>query len=135
MAIFELQGPDGQVYEVDAPDEASALQAFQGMGGADQPQPEGGYGSQIFSGLLEGATGALGAPVDLVNNLLVAPAAAGINYAFGTDIQPSQTPLGGSAGLRQGLAISPESQSGGEQFARRVAQSVGGCRSICGRGQ
>lgn len=34
MAIFELQGPDGQVYEVDAPDENSALQAFQGMGGA-----------------------------------------------------------------------------------------------------
>lgn len=128
MAIFELQGPDGQVYEVDAPDEASALQAFQGMNNTASPsqQPESGYGSQIFSGLLEGATGALGAPVDLVNNLLVAPAAAGINYAFGTDIQPSQTPLGGSAGLRQGLAISPESDSGGEKFARRVAQSVGG---------
>lgn len=128
MAIFEIQGPDGQVYEVDAPDENSALQAFQGMGNTAAPsqQTESGYGSQIFSGLLEGATGALGAPVDLVNNLLVAPAAAGINYVFGTDIQPSQTPLGGSAGLRQGLAISPESNSGGEQFARRVAQSVGG---------
>jgi len=126
MAIFELQGPDGQIYEVDAPDEASALQAFQGMGGADQPQPEGGYGSQIFSGLLEGATGSLGAPVDLVNNLLVAPAAAGINYAFGTDIQPSQTPLGGSAGLRQGLAISPESTDPLVRAARRTSQSVGG---------
>lgn len=33
MAIFELQGPDGQIYEVDAPDEASALQAFQSFQG------------------------------------------------------------------------------------------------------
>lgn len=91
-----------------------------------QQQETGGYGSQILSGLMEGATGALGAPVDLVNNLLVAPATSGINALFGTDIQPSQTPLGGSAGLRQGLAIAPESESGGQQFARRVAQSVGG---------
>lgn len=91
-----------------------------------QQQETGGYGSQILSGLMEGATGVLGAPVDLVNNLLVAPATSGINALFGTDIQPSQTPLGGSAGLRQGLAIAPESESGGQQFARRVAQSVGG---------
>lgn len=28
MAIFEIQGQDGKVYEVDAPDEASAVQAF-----------------------------------------------------------------------------------------------------------
>lgn len=35
MAIFEIEAPDGQVYEVDAPDEASALQAFRGLGGAD----------------------------------------------------------------------------------------------------
>lgn len=127
MAIFELQGSDGQIYELDAPDENSALQAFQGMNGAvPAPQEQGGYGSQIFSGLLEGATGALGAPVDLVNNFLVAPAAAGINAAFGTDIQPSPTPFGGSAGLRQGLSIAPESNATGEQMARRVAQSLGG---------
>lgn len=29
MPIFEIQGPDGQVYEVDAPDENSAASAFQ----------------------------------------------------------------------------------------------------------
>ena len=92
-----------------------------------QENPEsGGYGSQVFSGLLEGATGALGAPVDLVNNFLVKPAVSGVNAVFGTDLKASETPLGGSAGLRQGLAISPESQNHGEQFARRVAQSVGG---------
>lgn len=90
-------------------------------------EPEsGGYGSQIFSGLLEGATGALGAPVDLANNFLVAPALRGINAVFGTDLQPSAEPLGGAAGLRRGLAIAPQSDSTGEQVARRVAQSVGG---------
>lgn len=31
MAIFEIQGQDGAVYEVDAPDEATALKAFQGF--------------------------------------------------------------------------------------------------------
>lgn len=89
----------------------------------DQPSA---YGSQIFSGLLEGATGALGAPIDLVNNFVVAPAVSGINSLLGTNIQPSATPLGGSAGLRQGLAISPGTENSGEQFARRVSQSVGG---------
>lgn len=94
---------------------------------AQPAQPEsGGYGSQVFSGLLEGATGALGAPVDLINNLLLAPALKGMNTVFGTDLQPSSMPIGGSAGLRQGLAIAPPSESVGPQMARRVAQSVGG---------
>lgn len=92
---------------------------------AQEPE-SGGYGSQVFSGLLEGATGALGAPVDMANNFLVAPALRGINAVFGTDLQPSAEPLGGSAGLRRGLAIAPQSDSTGEQVARRVAQSVGG---------
>lgn len=47
MPIFEIEGPDG-IYEVDAPDEASAVAAFQGMGG------------QGFQGGAAGAT-ALGA--------------------------------------------------------------------------
>lgn len=94
----------------------------------DAPPAEttGGYGQQIYSGLLEGATGALGFPVDAVNNYLVAPALWGVNKAFGTNLQPSPEPWGGSAGLRRGLAIAPESENRGEQFARRVGQSVGG---------
>ena len=39
MAIFEIQGPDGAIYEVDAPDEASALSAFQGFVGSQPQQP------------------------------------------------------------------------------------------------
>lgn len=89
------------------------------------PQTDG-YGRQIFSGLLEGATGALGFPVDAMNNFVVAPAMKGVNAVFGTDFQPSAEPLGGSAGLRRGLAISPKSDATGHQMARRTAQSVGG---------
>lgn len=95
---------------------------------APQPQADdqSGYGSQMFSGLMEGATGALGAPVDLMNNFVVKPAVSGVNALFGTNIKASDAPLGGSSGLRQGLAISPESDDSGQQFARRVSQSVGG---------
>ncbi len=89
-------------------------------------QPESGsYGSQIFSGLLEGATGALGFPVDAAN-AAIGLGMRGVNAAFGTDFQPSAEPLGGSAGLRRGLAISPPSEDVGPQMARRASQSVGG---------
>lgn len=90
-----------------------------------EPEPSTGYGEQAFSGLLEGATSALGAPVDLMNNFVVAPAMSGINAVFGTDLQPSAEPLGGSAGLRRGLAIAEPSDDAGQQIARRVSQSVG----------
>lgn len=101
-------------------------QKFQQPAQQEPTDQSGGYGSQIFSGLLEGATGALGAPIDLMNNFVVAPAMKGINAVLGTDLQPSAEPLGGSAGLRRGLAIAPQSGSTGQQVARRVAQSVGG---------
>lgn len=54
MAIFEIEAPDGQIYEVDAPDEASALQAFQGFKGGD------------------GAVGDVGAPSPWANALELA---------------------------------------------------------------
>lgn len=88
--------------------------------------PQAGLGSQVASGFLEGATGALGAPIDLANNLIVAPALKGVNAIFGTNLQPSAKPLGGSAGLREGMALAPQSDSVVPQMARRVAQSVGG---------
>lgn len=39
MAVFELQGPDGEVYEIDAPDEGAALKAFQSFK-PDTPQQQ-----------------------------------------------------------------------------------------------
>lgn len=48
MAVFEIQGPDGKVYEVDAPDAATAAAALANIGGPkpdpnwrDQQMPEG----------------------------------------------------------------------------------------------
>lgn len=93
---------------------------------AGQGAAQDGYGRQALSGILEGATGALGAPVDLMNNFVVSPALKGINKVFGTDLQPSPEPLGGSAGLRRGMAISPETDDTSKQVTRRVAQSIGG---------
>lgn len=40
MPIFEIQGADGQVYEVDAPDENSASSAFQSQFQASPPSPQ-----------------------------------------------------------------------------------------------
>lgn len=91
----------------------------------DQPSQTAGYGGQILSGLMEGATGALGFPVDAAN-AAIGLGMRGVNAVLGTDFQPSPEPLGGSAGLRRGLAISPASDGTGHQMARRTAQSVGG---------
>lgn len=50
MAIFEIEGPDGAIYEIDAPDENAAISAFQQMLGgaqtaeADPMNPDGTYG-------------------------------------------------------------------------------------------
>src|SRR5690554_697926 len=40
MAIFEIEGPDGAIYEVDAPDEQSAIAGFQQMIGAPPHTPD-----------------------------------------------------------------------------------------------
>lgn len=46
MAVFEIQGPDGKIYEVDAPDMQSAVSAFESFA-----QPQG--GSQTNSGAVD----------------------------------------------------------------------------------
>jgi DNA uptake protein ComE-like DNA-binding protein len=38
MAVFEIQGPDGETYEVDAPDEGAAIKAFQSFNPDAAPQ-------------------------------------------------------------------------------------------------
>lgn len=39
MDIFEIEGADGQVYEIEAPDQNSAITAFQGSGLGAAPEP------------------------------------------------------------------------------------------------
>lgn len=103
------------------------------LAGTTQPEPDsGGYLPQIGSGLLEGVTGVLGAPIDLTN-AAIGVGLKGVNALFGTDFQPSQEPLGGSRGLRKGLPIAPPSESTGPQIARRVSQSVGAALPFFGQ--
>lgn len=40
MAIFEIEGSDGSIYEVDAPDETAAVKAFQGFAGQQSASNE-----------------------------------------------------------------------------------------------
>lgn len=101
--------------------------------GQSAPAPESGYGRQIASGLMEGATGLLGAPVDIAN-MALGLGMQGVNSVFGTDFQPSAEPIGGSAGLRRGLAIDAPTDDAGKQMARRVSQSVGGALIPVGAG-
>lgn len=57
MPIFEIEGPDGQVYEVDAPDENSAISAFQGQSQPSNGAPEWANSIDAFGrGIVNGAT-------------------------------------------------------------------------------
>src|SRR5690606_447481 len=58
MAIFEIQGPDGEIYEVDAPDEGAAISAFQQYigGGPEQAETEvaqeRGFGAALYDNII-----------------------------------------------------------------------------------
>lgn len=82
--------------------------------------------AQITSGGNEGLANTLGAPVDIAN-AAIGLGMKGINAVAGTDMQPSQTPFGGSEFFKQsmGPAIRPPTDDPGQQFGRRVAQSTG----------
>ena len=61
MAIFEIEGPDGAIYEVDAPDEQSAISGFQRMMGGEAAAPKqgrlGSWSPQSEADLIEGVAG------------------------------------------------------------------------------
>lgn len=57
MAIFEIEGPDGAIYEVDAEDEGAAVAGFQQAIGGSQPQPKAGWSPQAEADLAERISG------------------------------------------------------------------------------
>lgn len=67
MAGFEIQGPDGSIYEIEAPDQASAVAAFQKFNTAQSSGPSvtEDVAKSAGSGLVRGATGLLGMIPDL----------------------------------------------------------------------
>lgn len=53
MAIFEIEGPDGRVYEIDAPDQASAIAAFRKMPATTATAaPERGMGQVLYDNII-----------------------------------------------------------------------------------
>ncbi len=82
---------------------------------------------QTMSGVNEGISGILGAPVDLMNGAINI-GKQGVNALAGTDFQPTQNPFGGSDTFRDLLAptisdVGP--QTAGQRYGRRVGQEMG----------
>lgn len=73
MPTFELTGPDGGTYQIEAPDETAALGAFQSHIGAAKPaktEPSSslaGVAKSLGTGLAEGVIGLAGLPGDLMH--------------------------------------------------------------------
>lgn len=140
MAKFTLSY-NGDDYEVDAPDEATALDAFaESMGisangggaSSDTSQPQGpGFGDYVSegaSGLNEGIGDFLGLPVDLAT-MGINATTGGINSLFGTDIKPVEKPFLGSESIN-GLmgytgSIKPAKSDTGLEMTRRFSREYG----------
>lgn len=106
MPVFELQGPDGATYQIDAPDQESALAAFQKIG---QPQPRPGIPK---AGLTDLAT-------------------QGVSFGFGDEIGASGAASG--AFLRSLLetgSIEQASQAAGEAYNQRLGELRQGIRDV-----
>lgn len=85
------------------------------------------YAGQAMSGVNEGIANAIGTPVEMLNNLVVAPAMAGINAVAGTDLKPSDKPFLGQQHMREIMAptIAPHTDDPGKQMVRRVGEEFG----------
>lgn len=103
MPIFEIQGPDGQTYEVDAPDENSAVSAFQSQ---MSPQPEASspwadtakdVGASLASGVGRGAAGLVGLPGTIGN-------AINDSLSWATGMQPLPASPFSSEGAQSALS-------------------------------
>lgn len=143
MPTFELSGPDGGTYQIDAPDENAALSAFQThMGGAPKPAADSrpsssmsGVAKSLGSGLAEGVIGLAGLPGDLYHMGL---RALGDNLTpesrFGSDsIKKSVEGYTGEFYKPQGTAeelankvgiFAPSVMGGPETMAAKVATRV-----------
>jgi len=99
MPIFEIQGPDGATYEVDAPDENAALQGYQSMAGGQQapeapkdlssmkqaaPEARPSYDGGSFMASTEGSqAGLMGGYDDEITAGMLAPVDAAIDWFKG----------------------------------------------------
>lgn len=92
------------------------------------PEPYGeSYAGQAVSGVNEGIANTLGAPVQLVNDLVVKPVIAGVNTVAGTEFQASDKPFLGQQHMREIMAptIAAETDDPTKQMVRRVGEEFG----------
>lgn len=96
MAVYELQGPDGTIYEVDAPSVEQALQAFQQFTPSQGPQrnDDGTYGQPPADMFLDPRTGGMTSRELLRNNVdasavgsLAGGLMQGTGFGFGDEVQ------------------------------------------------
>lgn len=101
MPIFEIQGPDGQTYEVDAPDENSAVSAFQSqMAPSVEPtwaDTAKDVGASLASGVGRGAAGLVGLPGTIGN-------AINDSLSWATGMQPLPASPFSSEGAQSSLS-------------------------------
>jgi hypothetical protein len=131
MAVFEIQGPDGKTFEIDAPDAGAAQKAWQGM-----MQPSTGKDIAMSGGVgvAKGGIGLLGLPGDIAEY-----GARGIDRAsrfvggmLGVDVpkREDRAPTYGSADIQKtvesvtGDFYKPKTTAG--QFAQTVGEFAPG---------
>lgn len=123
MVTFEIEA-NGEIYEIEAPDEQTAVAAFQKHAAQfAPPAPDApseysqSHVGQGVYGINEGIGNALGFPVDAINS------------ALGVIGLGSERPFLGSAQINELMgnvgAVKPETSDPSKQFVRRVGQEVG----------
>ena len=104
MAIFEVQDATGDTYEIDAPDEGTALKAFQSFKpqapqAAQQPAPQapansmGGFAQNVGTDI-GGLVGGIPKAIDGVAQVAVGGALNGVNMMLPGSMQLGQNPRG-----------------------------------------
>jgi len=117
MAIYEIEGPDGRIYEVDAPDQDTAISEFQSfMSEAPrQEAPEFSQARDMLESLRGGAITGLGTVLDLPST---------VGRAGGALIERGVQALGlEPTGFTEAAAAAP--QQGFIDAVSEVAPSVG----------
>lgn len=134
MAIFEIQGPDGNVFEIDAPDQKSAIEAF-------KRQTAGGVAGDVArsgsSGLLRGFSSLLDMPAQIPGMVaqggswlgekagLIEPETA---QKFRADLRESASHGGATAAMNdvapRVMQYQPNTKAG--EYSQTVGEFVGG---------
>ncbi|RWM91996.1 MAG: hypothetical protein EOR86_23175 [Mesorhizobium sp.] len=128
MPVFELQGPDGATYEIDAPDENAAFNAFKAVGSKPAAQANAGGLEPRVQDYIARAKARVegGAPIQPPNSL--APGAP-VHSEFDPARVPSQTP-----GADNAIAFSMGALNGipivGPSFENVTLDMAGGLGSL-----